>query len=582
MEDFSWLQTILAFLEKILLGYKTYLGTLMLLYATMRILRVPDIRKLFEGLLNRLRKVKVSDKAEAEFDPHLPSSEKPSEADRVQQTDLKVAEEGHGTGFVPSEMQLDVDEKEAKGVTKELRPSQRAWLHYFRNEFEDALRVIQEEIIESSEDREEICEALIIGISSRDRLGRGSVTEELTELTKEFDELPLAYSSLAHHYKKMKNHDRAIEMFLEVSQRSKGDARIDSIIAAVEVMQEKGDNEEAEDRLIDGLNETTTEVQQAMIFGELGNLYGNMDRPQEMFCCFERSLELNPDNDTLRFNIAWKYSDTGAHDLSLYHYRLARPENGVLNNMGVTYGHLNMPIRSIRHYKDAFEKGNTLAASNLANHLMDAGFLEEAKERLEHASLMEDVDSAVLRTLARASDLINEDGEQPTEDQALRIAKYKRTKAARYSEAYVAQSVDVPKGVWKSGDGRDILYIFFWETEKKVEGVFLHIQSSLFGPTDRTSSLYTLQANKKGRAIEVSWEYSERPASDFDIREAMRAREEKGKGYLAVSIDALRLEGFVPEFPSKKTTHIVDAVQCDGKEADEVVAEVKEYNKRQS
>lgn len=68
----------------------------------------------------------------------------------------------------------------------------------------------------------------------------------------------------------------------------------------------------------------------------------------------ERLVELDPSDVDTRFELAYKYSEMGHHDLAVYHYiRIPSEERtGITwNNLGVAFGSLELPARSICAYR---------------------------------------------------------------------------------------------------------------------------------------------------------------------------------------------------------------------------------------
>jgi len=89
------------------------------------------------------------------------------------------------------------------------------------------------------------------------------------------------------------------------------------------------------------------------------------------------------------------------------HYRSALffdPKNaGALNNLGVAYQNLTMPIHAVSAYQKAVEEGTTLASANLAYLLMNAGFANEAQQILDKAKSSTQVHANVGSALATLS-----------------------------------------------------------------------------------------------------------------------------------------------------------------------------------
>lgn len=164
----------------------------------------------------------------------------------------------------------------------------------------------------------------------------------------------------------------------------------------------------------------------------------------------ERLLALDPSDLDLRFALAYKYSDLGREDLAVHHY-LKIPEASrsaiAWNNLGVSFERLGLPGKSVRAYRNAEAAGETLAASNLAIRLLDAGFVPEATQILEMAQTVSDHSKNVDSTMSRAKSV--EEDEAEKEKSALSKAG---AVSAFYREFGSAATRKAPNldGTWKS------------------------------------------------------------------------------------------------------------------------------------
>lgn len=112
-----------------------------------------------------------------------------------------------------------------------------------------------------------------------------------------------------------------------------------------------------------------------------------------LIAAMEHLLELNPSDIETRFALAYKYSNIGQQELALMHYLripYSSRDGNAWNNLGVCFDNFGMPISSIAAYRQSEAKGETLAISNLAVKLLNAGFSSEAKDLLEKGLLIKD------------------------------------------------------------------------------------------------------------------------------------------------------------------------------------------------
>ena len=118
---------------------------------------------------------------------------------------------------------------------------------------------------------------------------------------------------------------------------------------------------------------------------------------------FEYALELDPTNTSLRFEVAYAYAKADSPALAYWHYQKLVTQDdehlSALNNLGVAASNLELEIEALWRYKQAEKRGETLATANIAWKLINAGFVEEARERLETAQDADDVHRNVLEDL---------------------------------------------------------------------------------------------------------------------------------------------------------------------------------------
>ena len=102
-----------------------------------------------------------------------------------------------------------------------------------------------------------------------------------------------------------------------------------------------------------------------------------------------------PNDADAQFAAAYAYSRSSVPLASLFHYDLLldfSPDHGyALNNQGVVYSRLGLPIRAIGAFESASQHGSTLASANLATRLVGIGMTSSAEELLKAARANENV-----------------------------------------------------------------------------------------------------------------------------------------------------------------------------------------------
>lgn len=279
--------------------------------------------------------------------------------------------------------------------------------------------------------------------------GKISVLEELVASHPQNGEIQW-YLALA--YEEYKEHDKAAAAFrrsaehtgdMKQKMEKLGKAALSLLRAGskVEVHGVVTEIRQAMARSGDG-HQRVVEILRDMAIEEADNeLY---------FGLTECMLELRPDDTNIRFDLAYKYSQKNQQELSLFHY-LRIPERerggGSWNNLGVQYDHFEISSRSINAYRKAEELGETLAMSNLAQKLVQAGFLREAEEICSRALKMENYHKNIGYAITRIKEVPEEEEKKEKEltQKGLRYSEFYR----EFGKGAVASEPSDQVGVWE-------------------------------------------------------------------------------------------------------------------------------------
>lgn len=269
---------------------------------------------------------------------------------------------------------------------------------------------------------------------------------------------------LALRYKEMREYQKAKEKFLvikEIYDINKKEG-IENIIRCYE---EAGiclalDNKyyDAIELLSELLHKDVFKEHKAGILAILARI-AKMSKDSEKFFIYgEGSLELNPSNTELRFDLAYKHSKKGNNKLSLLHYKKLTDTKKSpigLNNLGVQYETLKLPAKRIESYFKAAEYKETLAMANIAQRYLNEGFIKDANGMIKKANKLSEEGIEVSGNIGLAKirlDGILED-ENNKEKETLSEAEKEREFRVKYSEAYYS-SIDVNKekfdGIWQT------------------------------------------------------------------------------------------------------------------------------------
>ena len=291
--------------------------------------------------------------------------------------------------------------------------------------------------------------------------GDTSALSKITELTKNPDISDYAHYWLGLCYETSQDFDRALKEYELAVQKAKSQQRrAIYAVSFASALHENGKKNDALQSIMVQIANTTEPIALATLYNGLASLYFTDDNYELRGLALEKAIEYQPNNSDLLFQVAYSYSQVGHNELSLLYYNTLlhfSPENGMaLNNIGVSYARLSMPIKSIDYHKKSFNLGNTLAASNIALSYIRGGFSDEATKIIEKAREQQDVHKNVGSTFSQILD--EKEKEQKREKEALDTAKEQQRFMRSFGEAYFVQAPEVPdiNGIWNFPDGTEV------------------------------------------------------------------------------------------------------------------------------
>jgi hypothetical protein len=290
------------------------------------------------------------------------------------------------------------------------------------------------------------------------RLLNKNVLDELKALDRKSPDNSSILSWIAFELEKYGSYEEAARKYLDSAKQEKSNPeRLIKIGYASEAYAKKRIPGEAIDILLRELKEDLPQEEQAQIYQYLSDSVKIL-KDDNLFVVFaEKALSLNPSNDSLRFNLAYKYSEVEDDALSLYHYRIlikSNPTGANLNNLAVAYERLKMLSKAVQFYKKASNKDSTISMANLAQQFLEAGFVEEANEQLMRATGYKEYEKDnVGRALARIESMTKEEEEK--EKKTLESIESVRQFKLEYAEAYSIPFVvtETIQGKWATRHG---------------------------------------------------------------------------------------------------------------------------------
>jgi tetratricopeptide (TPR) repeat protein len=164
----------------------------------------------------------------------------------------------------------------------------------------------------------------------------------------------------------------------------------------------------------------------------------------------EALLDIYPDDSDMRFELAYRYSKLNKEDLALYHYaRIPKGQRSeaTWNNIGVANDRLDLDCKAVEAYRKSEELGGTLAMSNLAKKLIDAGFLPEAEKICDQAMRIKDYDKRIGLTISRIKEVQEE--EERKQETTLTDTKRYREFYRDFGQACGMISPTLRRGIWE-------------------------------------------------------------------------------------------------------------------------------------
>jgi tetratricopeptide (TPR) repeat protein len=247
----------------------------------------------------------------------------------------------------------------------------------------------------------------------------------------------------------------------EIEEQYTEEQHAEDIVAIARCLLKAREKITAFERIMNELKDMTDPSALAKLYEGLASLYGLNQEPEFRAIALEKALESKPDVN-LQFSAAYSYSrkDENLAALALLHYKTLlrfQPDHAVaLNNIGVQYRSLQMPIRSIKYYRMSAAHGETLAMANLANIFMNVGLAEEASEILHKAIQQENVHKNIGSALAALSE--NEDEESKIEERLLNSSREQQRFISLFAEAYFVSQPNCPpfEGEWQLQNSMEV------------------------------------------------------------------------------------------------------------------------------
>jgi pyrimidine deaminase RibD-like protein len=224
--------------------------------------------------------------------------------------------------------------------------------------------------------------------------------------------------------------------------------------------------------LFSHLREDYSREGKAMLLKTLSTFFESRNEKYVSAALLARAAQLVPADNTIRFGAAYALSQIGFGHLSMALYdclrQLSDRDSVVLNNLGAQCEEYELPIKSVRFFREAANRNNSLAKANLAFKYMDAGFVDEARTLLDSARKEENPHENVGHALVAMAERIKCEEKKWQENLAY------GTREQLFLSSFV-ESLSSPEqgdvsaftGTWRDADGVELALVV---QERSVTG----------------------------------------------------------------------------------------------------------------
>jgi tetratricopeptide (TPR) repeat protein len=237
-------------------------------------------------------------------------------------------------------------------------------------------------------------------------------------------------------------YESAAEALIESAKLDdKPDSRAELLVTASQVLVRTDQAPKAIAILKEAaIAETAPEIKAKILRG-LGQVFEKTDDHLNRGIAIERALQEMPNDPQAHFAAGYAFSNASLEALSLLHYQRStkfEPNSPwALNNTGVQYQTLGLPIKGVASYKKAAEAKNTLAMANLAYLYLDAGFVDQANDIIEAARLEPEPHENVVAAAAEVNRRREDEGKRS--NAILKNAEQQQQFMRDYAEAWLAE-----------------------------------------------------------------------------------------------------------------------------------------------
>lgn len=282
--------------------------------------------------------------------------------------------------------------------------------------------------------------------------GNANALSQLRSLVHEYKTDPSPLDYLGDCLKELHEYDEAVKCYLAAASLAAATGRASLEISAAEALQDAKRPSESRSILLN-LRDADYAKEPELQFRVLRSLYTLEKVSDDKFAGFaiaELALHQRPEETTFRFSLAHDYGDVEQDHMSLYHYAIICHQDeknaGALNNLGVALANSDLVVLAAKRYKESYNLGETLAASNLARKYLEAGLSDDAVSLLKEAQTKENCVPEVAATLAAVHEKSQQNIQQ--EEKVVAQAQQHRDFLLNFATGYLSRTATNLQGQW--------------------------------------------------------------------------------------------------------------------------------------
>jgi tetratricopeptide (TPR) repeat protein len=313
---------------------------------------------------------------------------------------------------------------------------------------------------------------------------KGGDFEKLKRLAAENPASSRLQMFLARGYDEFGDHTKAAEIFQKASRAAENETQQAAFDSDAALQYARAGETARALALFEQAKRVAKDQPTAFetITGDLRTL-AQIEKNDELeLAALEHGVDLCPGDWKLRFQLAYKHSQSGNNDMAFYHYiKIPSPlrDSTTWNNLGVSFLDFAMPAKGIGAFRRAEELLDTLAMTNIGFRLLRSGFIDEASQLVKKAMSVETYHSNVAHLLKQLKETPEEEDQKETE--ALektrpKAAFYRQLGTAALGEAPIRMGSrwQAPEGILDASlDGADVRIFGSYEQEENSLGGLL-------------------------------------------------------------------------------------------------------------